>query len=106
VLTQFVVLVQETAPSKSLYLAGLGLGITVKLVPFQLSMIVFPASKPTATQNVALEHETPKKTAFAIGPEVTIQLVPFQVSTRVCSRLVVTSEPTAMQLVGLAHETR
>ncbi len=60
---------------------------------------------PTATHEVALVHATPvnslKDAADPFGLGTIVHAVPFQASVSVLSR----EDPTAMQNVGLVHET-
>jgi len=81
-------------------------------VPSHVSTKVFdtPPIWPTATQSVAVAHDTPERTLDSVvvgfGLGVTDQFVPFQVSTigwSVDEGLA--SAPTATQYVELRHET-
>jgi hypothetical protein len=111
---QLVVLVQETLASELLDApAGLGLATIDQLVPFQRSMSVCVPELfvdwPTATQLVALTHDTPASELAVVPPGFGLarsdQLVPFHRSTSVRTDPDgATYLPTAKQLVVLGHE--
>jgi hypothetical protein len=69
--------------------AGFGLDATDHAVPFQVSTSVCRSEspvQPTATQLVALPHDTPFNEApgLGLGVGVTDHVVPCRVSTNVC----------------------
>lgn len=87
---------------------GLGLGVTVQLVPFHDSTRVRkprpPVLYPTASHWVVLVHETawrPLPSGPGLGVGVTVQADPFQLSANDPAA----SDPTVMQKVAVGHET-
>jgi hypothetical protein len=92
--------------------AGFGLATTDQSIPRHVSIKVRrneSPDQPTATHVVAPAQDTPMRTELVgsgLGAVVTDQLVPSHFSTSV--RLVpskTTEDPTATQLVAVAHET-
>ena len=106
---QLVAAVHDTPPSVlPLLPLGFGLRTIDHVVPLKCSTSVFLAEpvrlSPAATQLVALVHDTSSSSAAdepgTPGPALIDHFVPFQRSARV----VVSTEPTATQLVLAAHD--
>ena len=90
--------------------AGLGACCTVHWTPFQCSMRARSFVSPAAMQSVDDVHETARKElnfpGLSGGVGVITQRWPRQTSARVIQwPEVSTSVPTALQKVGLTHDT-
>jgi hypothetical protein len=91
---------------------GLGVVVTVQVVPFHASakVTVAPAlltSPPTAMQASAELHDTPLRVVdVGLGVVMTAQAVPFHISARVTSSpALLVRLPTAMQASAELHDT-
>jgi hypothetical protein len=90
--------------------AGLGACCTAHLTPFQCSMSAWSFVDPAAMQSVDDEHETARSELnlrdLSGGVGAITQRWPRQTSASVIQRSELsTSVPTALQKVGLTHDT-
>jgi hypothetical protein len=103
--------VGHDTPASPIPPAGLGIGWTAQLVPFQRSARFFiEAVFPTAVQADAEVHETATRASpvlAEVGAVWALHLVPFQPSVIVPVGLpeLSTAMPTAMQALADGHET-